>query len=135
MSKEPGPLHDEPHGSDAQATTLIARYTSADGNHYYGWDDAKSDSARSLADKFVKRFLLLADCGRGWDYPYAGWYQRLLGYAERGYLPYVFAEYENTSSERLHLDDMRPPEWRPSSEEPPVLPLPPGGELQQDYMG
>jgi hypothetical protein len=39
------------------------------------------------------RFRLVADGGQGWDYPYAGWYQRLLGLAEAGWFPVVFQEY------------------------------------------
>lgn len=130
-----GAIHVEPNGVDARDAAMVVRYTSAADNHYFDWDDATTDNARSLADKFVERLPLLSDIGRGWDYPYAGWYLRLLGYAERGWIPYVFAEYESTSFERLHLQDMRPAEWKPSSEEPPVLPLPPPGKLQEDYRG
>jgi hypothetical protein len=130
-----GAIHSEPGVTEAQEAAMVARYTSAAGSHYFDWDGAATDNARSLAGKFLARFLLLADAGRGWDYPYAGWYLRLLGYAERGWIPFVFAEYESTSFERLHLRDVRPPEWRPSSEEPPILPLPPPGQLQQDYRG
>jgi hypothetical protein len=129
-----GAILGEPGDADAtQAAAMIARYSSADGNHYFDWNDATADTARSLADKFLARFLLLAAAGRGWDYAYAGWYLRLLGYAERGWLPYVFADYESTSFERVHLQDIRPEECKPSAEEPPVLPLPPPGLLQQDY--
>jgi hypothetical protein len=113
--------------------TQIARYSSGDGNRYFQWDDVAGDSARMLADKFVRRFTTLAERGRGWDYAYAGWYQRLLGYAESGWIPYVFGDYESASFEKLYLQDLRPAEWRHSNGEPPVLPLPPPGELQQDY--
>jgi hypothetical protein len=47
------------------------------------------DDVRSLADNFLKRFRVVADSGQGWDYPYAGWYQRLLGLAEAGW-PQLF---------------------------------------------
>jgi hypothetical protein len=130
-----GAIHMESHETEAHKATMVARYSGADGNRYFGWNDSATDNARSLADKFLARFLLLADAGRGWDYPYAGGYLRLLGYAERGWLPYLFAEYESLSFERLHLSDVRPAEWKPSAEEPPVLPLPPAGMLQQDYRG
>jgi hypothetical protein len=93
-----GAIHVEPNGTDGQEATMVARYTSAADNHYFDWDDATTDNARSLADKFVERFPLLSDIGRGWDYPYAGWYLRLLDYAERGWIPYVFADYESTRS-------------------------------------
>jgi hypothetical protein len=112
--------------------SLIARYTSGAGNHYFDWEDAASDTARTLADKFIQRFGTHTQCGRGWDYPYGGWYERLLGYAESGWIPYVFAEFEDTSFERLYLQDVRPAEWRGEGESR-ILPLPPSGELQQDY--
>jgi hypothetical protein len=81
---------------------------------------------------FIQRFSVLTQCGRGWDYAYGGWYERLLGYAESGWIPYVFAEFEDTSFERLYLQDVRPAEWRGEGESP-ILTLPPLGELQQDY--
>jgi hypothetical protein len=132
-----GAIHLEPEtGVDAPEAAMVARYTGAAGSHYFEWGDARTDTARSLADKFIDRFPLLSMNSQGWDYPYAGWYLRLLGIAERGWLPYVFAEYEKTSFERLHLRDTRPDDWRNSTEEePPVLPVPPPGTLHKDYEG
>lgn len=46
-----GAVHTELDGPSDQQTTLIARYSGADDNHYFGWDDAVSDDARSLVDK------------------------------------------------------------------------------------
>jgi hypothetical protein len=111
----------------------IARYTSGQANQYFGWKDAQSDDVRSLADKFLTRFCLVADGGQGWDYPYAGWYQRLLGLAEAGWFLLVLQEYCEVSYDRIPLDDLRPIEWRADREEKPILPLPPPGELQKDY--
>jgi hypothetical protein len=119
--------------TEPQPASMVARYTSAAGNQYFGWDDAAADTARKLADKFVERFSALAERGRGYDYPYAGWYQRLLGYAEQGWMPYVFSEYENTSFEKLHLQDLRTTKLQNVRDEPMVLPVPPSGELKQDY--
>jgi hypothetical protein len=79
------PLASSPE-DEAQEKASVARYTSGQMNQYFGWEDAQKDDARSLADKFLKRFRLVADTGQGWDYPYAGWYQRLLGIAEAGWL-------------------------------------------------
>jgi hypothetical protein len=31
------------------------------------------DTVRSLADKFLNRFQVIAHRGQGWDYAYAGW--------------------------------------------------------------
>jgi hypothetical protein len=135
-----GAMHVEPPSmapdiTEPPAAAMVARYSGAVGNRYFDWDDATTDSARQLADKFIERFPVLADCGKGWDYLYAGWFQRLLGYAERGWLPYLFAEYENASPERVYLQDFRPDEWRPSDEEPPVLPLPSPGQWPEDHRG
>jgi hypothetical protein len=115
-----------------QGESMVAHYTSGAGNHYFDWGDAAADTARTLADKFLQRFGALTQCGRGWDYPYGGWYERLLGYTESGWIPYVFADFQNASFERLYLQDLRPPEWRADGESP-ILPLSPSGELQQDY--
>jgi hypothetical protein len=111
----------------------IARYTTGETNEYFGWKDAQTDDARSLADKFLDRFRLLADTGQGWDYQYAGWYQRLLGLAEAGWLPVVLRDYSEVSWDRIPLEDLRPREWRGGQENIPILPLPPPGDLKQDY--
>jgi hypothetical protein len=126
---------DTEEGDAAQATAVVARYTSGMDNRYFDWADTSSDDARALADKFAHRFGLLTSSGRGWDYTYAGWYQRLLGLAEGGWLPCVISDYNPISFERVPLNDMRPPEWRCGAEEAPDLPLPPPGRLQQDYPG
>jgi hypothetical protein len=116
-----------------QTRATIAGYTSGQENEYFGWKDAQTDDARSLADKFLKRFHAVADSGQGWDYPYAGWYQRLLGLAEAGWLPIVLSDCSEVSYERIPLEDVRPEEWRVNQEKTPRLPLPPPGELQEDY--
>jgi hypothetical protein len=116
-----------------QAKATIARYSSADENRYFGWDDAKMDNARSLADKFIKRFCVLADSGKGWDYRYAGWYEHLLGLAEAGWLPVVLRDYGRVYRNHIPVDDVRPAEWRRDHEEKPRLPAPPSGKLDEDY--
>jgi hypothetical protein len=121
--------------NELQSSSMIARYTSGDENHYFGWQDAENDSARSLAEKFLVRFSKLARCGEGWSYAYAGWYQRLLGLADRGWLPVVLSDYNSFSYEQIALDDCRPAEWRTSNEEKPSLPLPPAGKSRQNYSG
>jgi hypothetical protein len=90
-----GAIHLEPEGGvDAPEVAMVARYTGAAGSHYFEWDDAGADTARSLADKFIDRLPLLCMNSQGWDYPYAT-----------------------------------------STEEHPVLPVPPPGTLQRDYEG
>jgi len=128
-----GAMLADPWGMEVQREAMVAHYTSAAGNHYFDWSDGGADTARILADKFVERCAALAQCGRGWDYDYGGWYERLLGYAENGWIPYVFADYESASFEKVYLQDLRPAEWRKPDEESPFLPLPPSGKLQEDY--
>lgn len=65
-------------------------YTTADENHYFGWNDALTDNARSLALKFVERFPETARAATGLDWSYAGWLTQVLGMAENGYLPALF---------------------------------------------
>ena len=113
-----------------QASADIARYTSGQDNHYFGWADAEQDNARSLADKFVQRFQKLSDQGKGFDYAYAGWYLRLLGLAEAGWLP----DCVPVVYDRIPLSDFRREKGELEAREKPILPLPPPGELKQDYI-
>jgi hypothetical protein len=130
------PAAGAPEDCESQGTAMIARYTSGDDNHYFGWTDAAMDEARDLAEKFIDRFRLLSAGGKDWDYRYAGWYQRLLGISERGWLPCVMSDYAGVSFERVPLTDVRPPEWRRDRDnDPPSLPLPPPGKLAKDYAG
>jgi hypothetical protein len=121
--------------SDDQATAEVARYTSAEDNHYFGWTDAEQDNARSLADKFVKRFSRLVDRGKGWDYGYAGWYVGLQGLADACWLPVVLSDYTPVVYDHIPLTDVRPEEQRLDVDEAPSLPLPPPGSLQRDHPG
>lgn len=114
--------------NETQAQTLSARYTSGDENRYFGWQDCENDDARSLADKFVVRFARLAGEGKGWSYTYAGWYQRLLGLAESGWLPVVISDDDASSLKKINLQDLRPAEWRNAHDAKPSLPLPPSGK-------
>ncbi|MGY3413464.1 hypothetical protein ACVWZV_009631 [Bradyrhizobium sp. GM5.1] len=116
---------------EAQSSTLTACYaTGAD--HYFGWEDAGQDDARTLADKFLTRFTTLAGRGEGWSYTYAGWYQRLLGLAERGWMPVVLDDSSPFLRTKIPLQDVRPTEWRTENDQTPSLPLPPAGKLQED---
>jgi hypothetical protein len=120
--------------SETQHESSSARYTSGDENRYFGWRDAENDDARLLANKFLERFARLAGEGEGWSYTYAGWYQRLLGLAERGWLPVVMSDDSTSSLKKINLSDLRPEEWRATGgAKKPSLPLPPAGKLEQDY--
>ncbi|UQR62959.1 hypothetical protein LRP30_40540 [Bradyrhizobium sp. C-145] len=118
--------------SETQRDSSSARYTSGEEARYFGWTDAERDDARSLADKFVGRFVRLAGEGKGWSYTYAGWYQRLLGLAERGWLPVVMHDGPSSSLKKINLSDLRPAEWRTEGEQQPSLPLPPAGKSSEN---
>ncbi|MDT8292051.1 hypothetical protein RQ846_20265 [Roseomonas mucosa] len=119
--------------SDQRATKEIAqgvaRYSSgqAEEGQFFGWEDAAGDGARELADKLLRRFPVLAAKGQGWDYVYAGWFQRLRGLVEAGFFPYAFADMQGPSRHGLYISSMRPSEWGKVSLRP-ELPLPPPGE-------
>jgi hypothetical protein len=130
-----GFLCDEGYDEEVQSTSLSARYTSGQENHYFGWRDAENDDARSLADKFLARFTGLASRGEGWSYAYAGWYQRLLVLADRGWMPVVLSDDDTFSYKKINHHDLRPAEWRTENEKKPSLPLPPRGKLPQDHPG
>jgi hypothetical protein len=118
-----------------QTVNMLARYTTGQENRYFDWGDAASDDARELADKFLQRFPTIAGYGSGWDYAYAGWYQRLLGLAEAGYLPRaVWDAYEPIPRDHIPFDDLRPEDWkRREASAPAHLPMPPPGELIEDW--
>lgn len=71
----------------------VAEYGSGQGNEYFGWTDAKTDTARELAVKFIERFPKIAKSGLGADWEYAGWYVQMLGFAERGEFPTAYADW------------------------------------------
>lgn len=80
----------------------FAVYSSASQSSYFGWDDAHTDTARQLADKFITRFGAICDSGRGRDWAYAGWLSELMGTMERlGALPFVMEEYFEPGPEAL----------------------------------
>lgn len=118
---------------------LVARYSTGEAaeSRFFGWHDAAQNDARTLADKFTHRMPELVQAGLGWDHAYAGWFQRMLGLAERGWLPEVFSNSHSPGRDAIYLADHRPEAWREVDimERMPVLPLPPPGELALDYPG
>ena len=80
-----------------------AGYSSASGSAYFGWTDATTDDARSLAEKFISRFPAIAERGRGRDWRYAGWLSELLSVFEQfpSRLPIVQDEYMEPSGDSL----------------------------------
>ncbi len=65
----------------------------ANGNDYFGWDDAKSADARRLAELIKQRFPRLLEKCRGENFKYIGWFVYLLGFEEQEALPVFFREY------------------------------------------
>jgi hypothetical protein len=61
-------------------------------------------------------------------------YLRLLGLAEAGSLPIVLADYAPVVYDRIPLSDFRPEKKEIETAEKPMLPLPPPGELKEDYI-
>jgi hypothetical protein len=108
------------HGAMARDFgALTAHYTSGMENAYFGWEDARTDTARVLAEKFVGRFPEIAEAALGRDWAYVGWYGEMLGIAEQGYLPVAYADWW----------DPPPPGLLPTTPAyPRGLPMPPGGE-------
>lgn len=138
MLWDPASCHSGGDMAPRESRGIAAKYTSgqASDGTYFGWSDAAKDDARALAQKFVDRFPEIVREGSGWDYPYAGWFQRVLGAAERGYLPIVLWDAVEIPFDRVPLRDVRPASWirdNPTVEH--YLPLPAGGELEQDFRG
>lgn len=80
-------------GPDGWTPTSIENthlYTSAHATQYFGWNDAGSDDARSLATKFIQRFPETARAAAGQDWAYAGWLTSVLGWAENSRLPTLY---------------------------------------------
>ena len=78
-------------------------YSSAGGgNCYFDWQDAKVDSARVLAEKFLLRFPEVAMRGAGRDWLYAGWLSELVGVLEGGdFLPVTLWDYMKETPDEL----------------------------------
>jgi hypothetical protein len=70
----------------------VAEYSSGESYNYFGWTDAKSATARQLADKFVERFPRLSTASLGECFPYSGWFNLMLGRSERGDLPVMYSD-------------------------------------------
>lgn len=92
-------------------------------NSYFGWEDAKDDSASELAAKFMQRFPGIVLHGKGRDWAYAGWYLEMLGYAHEGGFPVAYDAF---------MDDI-PEGFMKLTDGRTCLPLPPGGDAPNPY--
>jgi len=111
------------HGARVRdSERLVARYSSGQDNEYFGWKDAKHDKVQELAEKFAERFGEIVEAGKGDDWDYAGWYVRMLGYAEREFFPIAYADW----------DDEPNPRFLPLSGGTSDLPMPPPGDAEDE---
>lgn len=110
----------------ASQSADAARYSSSQENEYFGWTDAKRDTAAQLADKLIQRFSWISGPGRGRDWLYAGWYVEMLGLAERGAFPIAYADW---------YEDPEPGRLPTTGGQKVRLPMPPGGEASPDPTG
>lgn len=62
----------------AHECTEIARYSSEERYHYFGWDDAEHDTPHALALKFCDRFPAIAHKAAQGTSAYAVWYAEML---------------------------------------------------------
>jgi len=105
----------------------VATYSSGgEGNEYFGWTDRAGADARKLADTFLERFPRICEQGKGPDWAYAGWFVEVLGLAEGGWFPIIYADWEIDESEGLNL--IRVDGGNKPNVARPVLPPPPPGE-------
>jgi hypothetical protein len=54
-------------------------------------------------------------------YAYADWYQRLVGLAERGWMPVVIHDDFDCSLKKINLFDLPPEDWKTANEKEPSL--------------
>jgi hypothetical protein len=118
-----------PHGLDERdSEPLVARYSTADENKYFGWADAPGADARQLATLFLERFPEIAQESEGEDWAYAGWYVQMLGLAERGFFPIAYSDWGADFTDFLPL---LPVEADADTPRLRVPPLPTSGKTRQ----
>lgn len=101
---------------------LVAHYSSGQENEYFGWRDATGDTVQQLAERFTKRFPEILAASRGDDWSYAGWYVKMLGYAEREMFPIAYAD----------SDEDPDPRFLPLCGHSSDLPMPPPGDADDE---
>lgn len=93
---------------------LIARYTSADGTLYFGWQDAQGADVKQLADLFQARFPETCSAAAGEDAAYTIWFEDMLERTYPDAFPIAYADWELPSDRLLTVGGREL-----------VLPLPP----------
>ena len=102
-------------------TALNHTYSSASGQHPFGWTDATFASPRELAEKFVRERRELALAGWGPDPEYAEWFRRALEMTGPNGLISAFSDYDEPGG---HLRALGAPVR--------TVPLPPPGVVTED---
>src|SRR5262245_16019110 len=72
----------------------VAHYTSGQGAHCFGWEDAAEDTPRQLADKFIERLPGIVAQGKGSDSDYARWYAGMIEATEPDGLIFMYADWD-----------------------------------------
>lgn len=98
----------------------VAAYQTGQGDRFFGWADAATDTAAELARKFLDRFPDVAASGWGDDPAYIAWYQDMLAATEPAGLVYAYSPWGDRSPEHLNVA---------GESRVKTVPYPPPGEL------
>jgi hypothetical protein len=97
VSVAPSSLCSNSHGAELErddlGSDLIARYTSAAEDRYFGWRRSPGATPQTLAVRFRKRFPEIIDESQGTDSAYVAWYLEMLSLTEPDHFPYAFADW------------------------------------------
>lgn len=107
------------NGALANDFDRVIGYSNAQSNHYFGWEDAETDTARQLAQKFINRFPEVIRESQGEDWEYCGWFVQMLGLADQQAFPVAYADWP--TGEREGFLETSPRQAN--------LPLPPPGDV------
>lgn len=119
-------------GEQTARERLIARHSGASGEKYFGWDDVAGFSAEKLALVFIERFPALARATYHLDFAYVGWFATLFAHCQYGFLPYLFAEYED-EGDFLHLRQVGNSVAGSEMDRFPLPPSPSGGSTMHPH--
>jgi hypothetical protein len=102
----------------------VVHYSSGQENEYFGWEDARYDKVQELTTKFKERFPRIVEASLGDDWMYAGWYVRMLGFAEREKFPVAYADWWTKPD----------PRFLPLTSNENLLLMPPPGIAEDERM-
>lgn len=118
-------LHDDE--DSLLSDQLIARYSTADEDKYFGWTDAAALTLIELAHRFLDEFPSLAKAGKGSDWAYAGWYQEVIRLSASANLPIAYRVDKDEPECPAMLFDLDKDGFIPTEGERPDIwiPMPP----------